>query len=534
VGHALSEESKTSTDEGVEARAEDPIRTATASPTVKEDVAPLKEQVARQQRQIEELTAAVKELSARLERANSEAPAGSQKFSDLVASASPTVCAGTLTANSEASFMPDAEAMQIQRATPPADVEVVKGELEAVAESAHQANQRLTKLETSFADAQKKTDARFKGLGNFNFSGDVRLRYEPFIQDGNPTRQRERIRARFNMTGKITDEVSGGISLATGSLDDVNSTNQTLTGFFTRKTIGFDRYFVTYKPKAFKPLSLSAGKFVFPWYRTPLTFDNDINPEGFAQTLSFDLKNPVLTNVTLVGFQLPFNELSGAYDSFVFGGQLQTQWSLGEKATMALYAAGVNFNRADPIAVAVAAGTLKPSLPNSNTFRTDAAGKVIGFASKFAYLDLIWQLNYKLSPRWPLALLFNFVNNTRAGTRERSAYWAEASIGQLKSPKDVQISYSVIRIEKDAVIGAFNESDMRSSTNVRNHRIQFGYQTLGNVTAQWTMWLGKLANPLDNSNLVPNAFRAACSSAPFTGCKDTLLNRMQFDVIYKF
>ena len=31
------------------------------------------------------------------------------------------------------------------------------------------------------------------------------------------------------------------------------------------------------------------------------------------------------------------------------------------------------------------------------------------------------------------------------------------------------------RIEKDAVIGAWNESDLRSSTNVLNHKLSFAY-----------------------------------------------------------
>jgi hypothetical protein len=126
------------------------------------------------------------------------------------------------------------------------------------------------------------------------------------------------------------------------------------------------------------------------------------------------------------------------------------------------------------------------------------------------------------------------VNNTRAATDERTGYWTEVSFGQLKEAKDVQFGYSFIRIEREAVIGAFNESDLRSSTNVKNHRLQFGYQSFSNVTLQWTMWLGKLADPFQNTSLVPSGIRGACTTAPFSGCRDSQLNRMQFDMIYKF
>ncbi|MBI4482151.1 MAG: putative porin [Acidobacteria bacterium] len=390
-------------------------------------------------------------------------------------------------------------------------------------------------LAQSSKEMQEKIDELDKRLGNFSFTGDVRLRYEPFFQGGGfVTRQRERVRARFNLTGKVTDEVSGGISLATGSLEDINSTNQTLTGFFTRKPVGLHRYDLSYKPRAVKILSLMGGKFAYPWYRTPLTFDSDINPEGFAQRLSFDLKNPMLRNVALVGFELPFNEASGTHDSFILGGQMQTRWQLSQKVGLGLHAAGVNFNRVDPIAVAVARGALQPSLPNTNRFRTDGAGQVVGYQSKFLYVDVIAVLDYKLHARWPIQLLFNVVNNTRASSSERTGYWAEVQFGRLSEQKDVQWAYTFARIERDAVLAAFNESDLRASTNVLNHRFNFGYQPFRNLSLIYTLWVGSLANPQDNAALVPPNFRTACLTSPFVGCKDPFLKRMQLDFVYRF
>jgi len=72
--------------------------------------------------------------------------------------------------------------------------------------------------------------------------------------------------------------------------------------------------------------------------------------------------------------------------------------------------------------------------PNSNTFRTNASGAVIGYANKFAYLDAILKLDLDTNPRFPTTLLFNFVNNVR-GSRERSGYWAEATVGRTRKPE---------------------------------------------------------------------------------------------------
>jgi hypothetical protein len=413
------------------------------------------------------------------------------------------------------------------------DVEVVKSELEAVADSAAQMNERIAKLEKEIGDYKKANDAKVKQVGNFSFSGDIRVRWEPFIQEGAPDRHRERFRVRLNLTGKLSDEFSGGISLATGSLDDPVSTNQTMTSFFNRKNFGLDKAFITYKPTYAKFLKLDAGKFSYPWYRTAMTFDNDVNPEGFAETMSFDLKSSVLKNITVVGFQLPINEISGGYDSFVLGGQIQAQLKLGPKVRLGLYSAGVNINRADPIAVNVANGTLKPSLSNSNTYRKNGSGTVVGYATKFAYFDNIMKLDVDTHPRFPTSLVFNFVNNVR-GSRERSGYWTELNVGKQKEAKDIQFGYAFIRIEKDAVISAWNESDLRSSTNVRNHRLSFAYMFKNNFTGQFTAWIGKLANPLANTDLVPAGVRSACTGSNVAGCRDPYLKRLQFDLIYKF
>lgn len=393
--------------------------------------------------------------------------------------------------------------------------------------------EKAVKQEKKIA-VEKTPASNTSSFGNFRFTGDIRLRYEPMFQEGGfITRHRERVRARFGLFGNLTDEVSGGLALATGSPDDINSTNQSLTGYFSRKPIAFDRYYLAYKPKWLKPLTLTGGKFAYTWYRTGLTFDSDTNPEGFSQTLSFNIKNDVLKNVTLVGFELPLNENGSGHDSFILGGQLQTRLKLGNKLGVRLYAAGVNFNRADSVAVAIGNGTLRPGLPNTNRLAYNSAGQVTGFANRFLYLDLISAVDYNWKARWPITLQVDFVNNLRA-SRERSGYWADFTIGRLAEQGDVQVGYSLVRIEREAVIGAFNESDLRSSTNVRNHRVSFGYQTHHNLQFNYSLWLGKLANPQDNASLVPVSFRGRCSSAPFTGCSDSFLKRMQVDLTYKF
>src|ERR1700680_303917 len=94
-------------------------------------------------------------------------------------------------------------------ATAAPDPEVAK-KVEAVAQEQEGLAKRLTNAE-----------GRIKGFGPFSFSGDFRLRDEPFF--GGPSNQsmhrnRERYRLRFNVDARLNDDVSGGFSLASGDV----------------------------------------------------------------------------------------------------------------------------------------------------------------------------------------------------------------------------------------------------------------------------------------------------------------------------
>ena len=181
----------------------------------------------------------------------------------------------------------------------------------------------LTSSAVTLLEDQKKLSAFETALGRFKFSGDVRVRGESFIQQATPDRNRARIRARFGVEGKLGD-FSGGIAVATGTLGDPTTTNETLTNNFDRKTIGVDRAYVTYQPGSFKALQLTGGKFAYTWARSGITFDPDINPEGFSEKLSFDLQNPLVKNLTVGAYQLNYNEANNVKtgntaDSYALG-----------------------------------------------------------------------------------------------------------------------------------------------------------------------------------------------------------------------
>jgi hypothetical protein len=430
--------------------------------------------------------------------------------------------------------------------------------LEAAAASETALNEKVGKLQEQVNSTQKSLEERLKKIGPFSFSGDFRLRDEPFFAgptNQSQVRNRERFRLRFNATAKLNDEISGGFSLGSGDLNDPISTNQTLNQFYTRKPFTVDRAFINYNPRYFKALTLTGGKFSYPFYRTELTWDNDLNPEGLAQTVAWDLKNSTLKKVAVVGFELPFAEVSGvsATDkskklSVVYGGQVQTVWQFGARVKFSGSVAFYNYHNPDSIAFALGiANSTSPlngllplggsSVVNSIATFKDSSGKVTNaqFASQFALFDTIAQFDFDTgNARWPVRLLGDFVQNTRAcanvgnipagGTfnatcdpRQRRGYWLESRFGRSTEKSDWQFAYTRMFIEREAVMGAFNFSDLRQNSNVSQHRIEVFYQAWKPVQLAFT---GLFGRPLVT----------ATSPAP----AEPFLKRLQFDVIYKF
>ncbi|HLH06424.1 MAG TPA: putative porin [Terriglobales bacterium] len=301
----------------------------------------------------------------------------------------------------------------------------------------------------------RNLERQIKGLGPVSFSGDIRLRGEPFF--GGPTdksldRVRERVRARFNAVADLGSQFRAGITLASGDINDPTTTNQTLTGFYARKPIALDQAFLEYRPKQFKALTLIGGKFRYPWFNTELTWDKDLNPEGIAESLAFDLKIPALKRFAVVAFQLPFAEAANTsvYDKRIgqqitYGGQVQTSWQLLPGMKFSVYSGFYWFDGSDSIAPALmGANNKNPQTPLvgvlplgtgntvQNVIYTTTASNVVTiagksyptgvsrianaqFGSQFALFDNIARFEFDTGhPKFPAVLLGDYVENMKA------------------------------------------------------------------------------------------------------------------------
>jgi hypothetical protein len=455
---------------------------------------------------------------------------------------------------------------QAQAATQEASTKAASAET-----AASQTNTSLDGIKAEIADVKlnqqnaalgsqedvKRVFALEQLLGRFRMSGDIRVRGEGFYQNYSgcgaacTDRWRARIRARLYIDGKLGENFIGGLGVASGLLTEPIGTNETLTTFFERKTIGFDRAYITWQPQNMKWLTATGGKFAFNWQKTVLTFDNDTNPEGFTMKLSKEFTHQYLKNVTLQPLLLMYNEVGGGPDSNAVGGQLLARFQLGTRITFAPSYMILNWNGSDAIAQAANPVTL----PNPNTTPvgtptstpTAQPARVInanamtnrtlvigtgtaqrrGFVSDFMYSDLVMNIGIKTPwARFPVALVGEYEKNLRARVPQDTMYYFEAALGQTRNKNDIQFGYSYAHIEQDAVISQFVESDYRAPTNVQNHRLFFNWTLSPLVSANYSLFIGRT---LDSS--LQNAVR---TSGVAVGATEPWLKRMQIDLVYKF
>lgn len=131
------------------------------------------------------------------------------------------------------------------------------------------------------------------GLSELKISGDVRVRYEHRAGENaagdNIDRGRWRYRLRPSITGNLGSQWFFGMRIENGTSnrssnvtfgDDGGPWGKTNDGFYAGQV------YIGFKPTS--DWTIYAGRIPNPFVTTAMTWDGDINPEGFAEKFTFD------------------------------------------------------------------------------------------------------------------------------------------------------------------------------------------------------------------------------------------------------
>jgi len=356
-----------------------------------------------------------------------------------------------------------------------------------------------------------------KWLKNLKFSGDGRLRYEAFdFTSGHPSetdsRNRFRYRLRVGAEKKLSDQFKAGFFLASGEQalgtnGDNVSTNTTFDNNFSLKDIFVDRMYAIYNPNWAKvgPIEkteIGGGKFANPFEKgsSDMIWDRDVRPEGAYEMVDLRLHDGEDLKVKAYGLlgQFILDEDSSASNNadaelYAFQAGLDIGFATPafEKPVNWLSAISwYSFSDYTNVSNFTVGGT---SLARGNSNFIGPATELD--AEDFEVIELYNE--FKFYPFGDTALsdvalapFFDLATNTqnKSQQNDEALAWAfGAKLGGLKKKGDWELGYTYKRIENDAVVGAFNDSDFGlGHSGKRGSVFKMGYALTDNIQLNGT------------------------------------------------
>ncbi|MBN2482869.1 MAG: putative porin [Candidatus Omnitrophica bacterium] len=302
-------------------------------------------------------------------------------------------------------------------------------------------------------------------IQTMKLKGDLRLRYQYEDKPNSDDRQRYRMRFRLGMESKVNDKVKVAAGLATGGTDP-RSTNQTFDNTFETPDIRLDYAYATYTPNDWA--TVKAGKIAgmknVVMLQDDLLWDGDINPGGIA--LAFAKKSGDVTWMFNTGAFILDESSSDTSDPMMYVFQPAMKYKISDTVSMEGGVAYWGFN-----------GVKDSTLDHAEGGPTMTAS---GYKYNFNSINP----NFKLKVKEPfggivpaLSLFGEYIHNFDPDEAE-NGYLLGMAFGadKIKNRGDWQLKYIYRRLEKDAWLDTFPDSDAYSGeTNVKGHEVILAY-----------------------------------------------------------
>ncbi|MCD6459883.1 putative porin [bacterium] len=302
------------------------------------------------------------------------------------------------------------------------------------------------------------------------------------------TRNRHRIRARVGIFARINEDIDFAFQLASGSQDPVSS-NQTLDNYFESKRVWIDLAYITWHPEDFlglnvKGFKMYAGKMKMPFYKpnkSQLIWDGDLRPEGIHGGYKFKIGEVDLC-VNGGGFWL--DEDSNDVDQNLWGAQGYFKSHIINKNIKLV--GGISYYDY---------GSVRDHAPyDGDSFGNTLYNKPLNttdlLANDYQILEGFSELHWKMY-NLPFTIYGDFVSNV-ATNENNNGYLFGTSIGKCKKPGSWKFSYDWRRLESDAVLGVFSDSDFGGGgTDAKGSRFALGYQLAKHTQLGATLFVNK-------------------------------------------
>ena len=317
--------------------------------------------------------------------------------------------------------------------------------------------------------------------------GDFRHRHELIQVEDKEDNNRWRIRARLAAEAEISEAWSAAIGLASGS-DDPVSTNQTLTDGFATKGFSLDLAYFDFHPNAIKGLNIIGGKMKVPFEtadKTELIWDGDLTPEGAA--IRFGRSFGENVKMYLNGGLFYIRDMDPDDESYLAGVQAGFNVKASKDVKLMIGAGYYDYSGAENMPFFYK--TDKNYGNSKKVIGTTASGNVYGYAVDFNDVEVLGVVDVAVSDKAGLKLYGNYVTNVAADSLDTGWLFGGAlSRGTNKGSVRVYANYR--RIEADAVVGAFTDSDfIGGGTNGKGLELGAAYGVAKNVSLDLTYFV---------------------------------------------
>jgi hypothetical protein len=286
---------------------------------------------------------------------------------------------------------------------------------------------------------------------SFRFAGDTLARYEwtrdlPGDDGANESRWRIQARPRlelsagpfafgvggeFNYSEDYNYEDSGGGTPAI-IRDNYKSRDARLDLAYGRVKIG--------------PVVAQGGRIFMPLALTEMVWDRDLRPQGGALGLQFGNQTRfALTGIYAKGSHV-FED-----DSVMYGGGAELKLATGQQSSFQVLGSYLQFEDLDQ---------LDPAIRRQNT---RVGGRIV---NDYRVVDVVGRLSS--NGQVPMTLVADYCWNTALDTGNRGL-WLAVVLGSTDSSR-ARAEYTYAKIDRDAVVAAFNTDDFFWGTGWEGHR----------------------------------------------------------------
>ena len=329
-----------------------------------------------------------------------------------------------------------------------------------------------------------------KWYDSLKLSGDMRYRFDVIQLEGQPNRERERIRARLGVKTDVNEDISVGLRLGTamsvsGAPGEGNpvSENQTLTDQNTQKAMYLDQGYIDYHPSVVPGLDVVAGKMANPFILVDTyLWDPDIAPEGLAAKYHVGDEVQLLANASYQWLK----ERSTSDDSRLYAGQLAVNFKPDADSHVMVGGSYYGFQKMEGFQVL---DWQNNNNAMGNTVTKQISGSTTNnvYANEYKVLEGFVEAGTKIGI--PVTAFGAYAKNTDPD-KNNKGWTVGVLLGKAKDPGTFQVGYDYRHLDKDVFPGNLPDDDAwGAGTDGKGHKFTLVYQLMKNWQLCGTCWL---------------------------------------------